>query len=97
MTPRLGFRRYSTSQIYQIDEDGSEQDSLLTGFRKIERSLGSRNDEYLTYFGFTRKQWLILLIFGFANIFATSIISIQAPFYPTEAESKGASATGKVS
>ncbi|XP_059481311.1 MFS-type transporter SLC18B1-like [Neocloeon triangulifer] len=43
--------------------------------------------------GLTKRQWLTVVVFGIANFIAALCISLQAPFYPEEAEAKGASAT----
>ncbi|XP_035704863.1 MFS-type transporter SLC18B1 isoform X2 [Folsomia candida] len=42
---------------------------------------------------FSGSQWVIILVFCFAYLFAACVNSLQAPFYPAEAERKGASAT----
>ncbi|CAB3360916.1 Hypothetical predicted protein [Cloeon dipterum] len=42
---------------------------------------------------FTRAQKLTLGVFGFANFCNAICVSLQAPFYPKEAENKGATAT----
>lgn len=42
---------------------------------------------------FTRKQWILLVFFGLINLISSTTVSIQAPFYPEEAERKGATAT----
>ncbi|KAF4522396.1 hypothetical protein B566_EDAN012979 [Ephemera danica] len=44
-------------------------------------------------FRFTRQQWFTIAVIGSVHFFTGICISIQAPFYPREAESKGASAT----
>ncbi|XP_073984851.1 MFS-type transporter SLC18B1-like isoform X2 [Rhodnius prolixus] len=41
----------------------------------------------------TRKQWLTLMAIGSVHFSGAVCVSLQAPFYPQEAESKGASAT----
>ncbi|ODM97437.1 MFS-type transporter SLC18B1 [Orchesella cincta] len=43
--------------------------------------------------GLSRSQILILCIFPFVEFFAATVISIQGPFYPDVAKSKGASST----
>ncbi|CAL8142745.1 unnamed protein product [Orchesella dallaii] len=43
--------------------------------------------------GLSRSQVLILCIFPFVEFFAATVISIQGPFYPDVAKSKGASST----
>ncbi|GJQ84892.1 hypothetical protein Trydic_g507 [Trypoxylus dichotomus] len=43
--------------------------------------------------GFTRRQWLTLVVIGIADFFNALCVSLQAPFYPQEAERKGATAT----
>lgn len=45
------------------------------------------------FMGFSKKQWFLLLIFSIADLFAGIVYSIQAPFYPQEAEKKGATPT----
>ncbi|XP_055609411.1 MFS-type transporter SLC18B1-like isoform X2 [Uranotaenia lowii] len=42
---------------------------------------------------FTRRQWLTLMIMGLADFCNAVCVSLQAPFFPAEAESKGATAT----
>lgn len=42
---------------------------------------------------FTTKQWLTLIAIGSVHFSSSICISLQAPFYPAEAEAKGASAT----
>ncbi|KAJ1523716.1 hypothetical protein ONE63_001550 [Megalurothrips usitatus] len=42
---------------------------------------------------FTRTQWLTLVVFSIADFCNAICVSLQAPFYPLEAEKKGASAT----
>ncbi|XP_063223855.1 MFS-type transporter SLC18B1-like [Bacillus rossius redtenbacheri] len=42
---------------------------------------------------FTKRQWLTLVVFGVADFCNAICVSLQAPFYPHEAESKGAKAT----
>lgn len=42
---------------------------------------------------YTRKQWLTLIVFSIAQFFNAVCVSLQAPFYPHEAELKGATAT----
>ncbi|KRT86297.1 membrane transporter [Oryctes borbonicus] len=43
--------------------------------------------------GFTRRQWLTLVVIGIADFCNAVCVSLQAPFYPQEAERKGATAT----
>ncbi|XP_048513944.1 MFS-type transporter SLC18B1-like [Athalia rosae] len=42
---------------------------------------------------FTRRQWLTLIVISIADFANAICVSLQAPFYPQEAEKKGASAT----
>ncbi|XP_022919162.1 MFS-type transporter SLC18B1-like [Onthophagus taurus] len=42
---------------------------------------------------FSKRQWLTLIVIGIADFFNAICVSLQAPFYPQEAERKGASAT----
>ena len=42
---------------------------------------------------YTRRQWLILVVFSFAQFCNAVCVSLQAPFYPSEAERKGATAS----
>jgi len=42
---------------------------------------------------FSKKQWLTLIVFSVADFCSAICVSIQAPFYPKEAELKGASPT----
>ncbi|XP_067014420.1 MFS-type transporter SLC18B1 [Anabrus simplex] len=42
---------------------------------------------------FTKRQWLTLVVFGVADFCNAICVSLQAPFYPKEAERKGATAT----
>lgn len=32
--------------------------------------------------GFSRRQWICLIVFGLADMLSAMIISLQAPFYP---------------
>ena len=41
----------------------------------------------------TRPQWTVLMMLGTAHFFNGMCVSIQAPFYPAVAESKGLSST----
>lgn len=41
----------------------------------------------------SRKQWLTLFVFAVADFCSAICVSLQAPFYPHEAERKGATAT----
>ncbi|XP_029169768.1 MFS-type transporter SLC18B1-like [Nylanderia fulva] len=40
---------------------------------------------------FTKRQWLILIVISIADFANAVCVSLQAPFYPQEAEKKGAS------
>jgi MFS family permease len=40
-----------------------------------------------------RRQWMILVVFALCNFCQAICVSLQAPFYPKEAEKKGATAT----
>ncbi|XP_026466726.1 MFS-type transporter SLC18B1-like [Ctenocephalides felis] len=42
---------------------------------------------------FSRRQWLTLIVIGIADFCNAICVSLQAPFYPQEAEKKGATAT----
>ncbi|XP_071440047.1 MFS-type transporter SLC18B1-like [Hetaerina americana] len=42
---------------------------------------------------FTKRQWLTLIVFGIADFCNAICVSLQAPFYPKEAERKGSTAT----
>ena len=42
---------------------------------------------------YSKQQWLTLIIFGIADFCSAVCVSLQAPFYPSLAESKGATAT----
>uniref|UniRef100_A0A8D8Y0B7 MFS-type transporter SLC18B1 n=1 Tax=Cacopsylla melanoneura TaxID=428564 RepID=A0A8D8Y0B7_9HEMI len=42
---------------------------------------------------FTTRQWLTLIAIGSVHFSSSICISLQAPFYPAEAEKKGATAT----
>ncbi|XP_017780965.1 PREDICTED: MFS-type transporter SLC18B1-like [Nicrophorus vespilloides] len=42
---------------------------------------------------FTKRQWLTLIVIGIADFCNAICVSLQAPFYPQEAERKGATAT----
>jgi len=42
---------------------------------------------------FTRKQWLTVVVFSIADFCSAICVSLQAPFYPLEAELKGVSPT----
>ncbi|KAK9888503.1 hypothetical protein WA026_000753 [Henosepilachna vigintioctopunctata] len=41
----------------------------------------------------TKRQWLTLIVIGIADFCNAICVSLQAPFYPQEAEKKGCSAT----
>ncbi|XP_046393068.1 MFS-type transporter SLC18B1-like [Ischnura elegans] len=41
--------------------------------------------------GFSRRQWIFACVFGTLHFASAACISLQAPFYPEEAESKGIS------
>ncbi|ODM98602.1 MFS-type transporter SLC18B1 [Orchesella cincta] len=43
--------------------------------------------------GFTKRQWALLMMFGLIDLLSSITIALQAPFYPAEAEKKGATAT----
>lgn len=40
---------------------------------------------------FTKRQWLTLIVISIADFANAICVSLQAPFYPQEAEKKGAS------
>ncbi|XP_050541622.1 MFS-type transporter SLC18B1-like [Daktulosphaira vitifoliae] len=42
---------------------------------------------------FSKRQWLTLIVFSIADFCNAICVSLQAPFYPLEAERKGATAT----
>lgn len=42
---------------------------------------------------FTKRQWMTLLIIGLADFCNAICVSLQAPFFPAEAEKKGCTAT----
>ncbi|KAK8750477.1 hypothetical protein OTU49_014848 [Cherax quadricarinatus] len=42
---------------------------------------------------YTRQQWLTLIVFAIADFCSAVCVSLQAPFYPMMAESKGATPT----
>ncbi|KAL1491150.1 hypothetical protein ABEB36_011790 [Hypothenemus hampei] len=42
---------------------------------------------------FTKRQWLTLIVIGIADFCNAICVSLQAPFYPQEAEKKGCTAT----
>ena len=44
---------------------------------------------------FDQRQWLIFIVFSISNFCQAICVSLQAPFYPHEAEKKGATATGQ--
>ena len=46
---------------------------------------------------FDRRQWMIFIVFSISNFCQAICVSLQAPFYPHEAEKKGATATGQQS
>ncbi|CAL8093259.1 unnamed protein product [Orchesella dallaii] len=43
--------------------------------------------------GFSKRQWVLLIMFGLVDLLSAVCIALQAPFYPAEAERKGATAT----
>ncbi|CAG9803605.1 unnamed protein product [Chironomus riparius] len=42
---------------------------------------------------YTKRQWIILAVMGLSDFFNAICVSLQAPFFPKEAENKGATAT----
>lgn len=42
---------------------------------------------------FTKRQWLTLIVMALADFCNAICVSLQAPFFPQEAEKKGAVAT----
>lgn len=42
---------------------------------------------------FTKRQWLTLIVVALADFFNAICVSLQAPFFPQEAEKKGSTAT----
>lgn len=42
---------------------------------------------------YTKRQWVILVVFSIAQFCNAVCVSLQAPFYPSEAERKGATAS----
>ena len=42
---------------------------------------------------YTRRQWITIFVFAVADFCSAICVSLQAPFYPQEAEKKGATAT----
>lgn len=42
---------------------------------------------------YTKRQWVILAVMGLSDFFNAICVSLQAPFFPQEAESKNATAT----
>ena len=45
------------------------------------------------YSRLTKRQWITIAVFALADFCSAICVSLQAPFYPQEAEAKGASAT----
>ncbi|XP_045590439.1 MFS-type transporter SLC18B1 [Procambarus clarkii] len=43
--------------------------------------------------GYTKRQWVTLAVFSLAQLCNAICVSLQAPFYPAEAEKKGATAS----
>ncbi|KAG8225476.1 hypothetical protein J437_LFUL004477 [Ladona fulva] len=43
--------------------------------------------------GFSKRQWIFASVFGAAHFASAACISLQAPFYPEKAESKGVTPT----
>lgn len=54
---------------------------------------GSIGQKCVTESTFTKRQLLVLLCFAYGNFWIAACVSLQAPFFPAEAERKGASAT----
>ena len=50
-------------------------------------------DHYTMRAYYTKKQWITFIVFSIAQFFNACCVSLQAPFYPHEAEQKGATAT----
>ena len=74
MTPKI--------TIYSSTDEENEGNSLLTSWKGELKS--ARREELVKYFGYTKNQWFAFATLAVANIFATAIFSIQAPFYPRE-------------
>ena len=74
MTPKI--------TVYSSTDDENEGDTLLTSWQSDLKS--PRREELVKYFGYTKNQWFAFVTLAIANIFATAIFSIQAPFYPRE-------------
>ena len=45
---------------------------------------------------FTRQQWLVTFTFLVVNFCNAMCVSMQAPFYPHEAEKKGCMPSGRI-
>lgn len=80
------FEPYETeTQFYYIGNGKvSRKDSAKTE-PEVKPSVGDR--------GFTSRQKLVLISCMVANLVSAACVSLQAPFYPAEAEKKGATAS----
>ncbi|CAL8093265.1 unnamed protein product [Orchesella dallaii] len=80
-----------------VSDASGEDDDLPTRQSSINMSRYSVSIHPVTgdtlFWGFSKKQWFLLLIFSIADLFAGIVYSLQAPFYPQEAEKKGATPT----
>ncbi|KFM70368.1 MFS-type transporter, partial [Stegodyphus mimosarum] len=56
-------------------------------------SLGKSQEGMKAKIKYTSTQWLTLVTLAFGNFCAGACVSLQAPFFPAEAESKGATPT----
>ncbi|CAG2183415.1 unnamed protein product, partial [Oppiella nova] len=53
----------------------------------------SSDDKSVSKIPFRRKQLFILILLAYGNFWVAACVSLQAPFFPKEAESKGATPT----
>lgn len=78
-------------------DDSYDQGDPLTRQSSVNMSRYSVSIHPITgetlFMGFTKKQWFLLMVFSIADLFAGIVYSLQAPFYPQEAEKKGATPT----
>ncbi|KAF8791572.1 MFS-type transporter SLC18B1-like isoform X1 [Argiope bruennichi] len=86
----------------KIDEMRDQNENTTENFSKSEKSIyGSieatftpkPEEEVKKKKKYTKTQWLTLITLAFGNFCAGACVSLQAPFFPSEAEKKGATAT----
>ncbi len=59
----------------------------------VSEAYPATSEEGRCHINFSREQWLVAIGFAVSNICNGMCFSLQAPFYPREAERKGCNAT----